>query len=219
MTAQRFAFFDFDDTLCRGDSIVPYLLFCIRRGLAPRRQLLRAVAAFFRQKQHPELASQSKSVSLSFIKGRAQEEMDDVARDFFREVLVPRFFREGQAELQACRTEGCRIVIVSASAEVYMRVLPEFMPVDEVICTRCGVNGSGRYTGEICDNCKGDQKPLRIREYLRAQGLDADWTASRAYGDSPSDAPMLSMVGVPTLVDPANKLLQKLPDARRVHWR
>ena len=28
----KFAFFDFDDTLCRGDSVVPYLLYAIRNS-------------------------------------------------------------------------------------------------------------------------------------------------------------------------------------------
>ena len=50
MTPTAFAFFDFDATLARGDSILPYLLYCIRRGLAPRRQLLKAAAAFLRWK-------------------------------------------------------------------------------------------------------------------------------------------------------------------------
>ena len=31
VAAYAFAFFDFDDTLARGDSILPYLLYCIRR--------------------------------------------------------------------------------------------------------------------------------------------------------------------------------------------
>ena len=32
---QGIAFFDFDDTLARGDSILPFLLYCIRKRIAP----------------------------------------------------------------------------------------------------------------------------------------------------------------------------------------
>ena len=39
---QGIAFFDFDDTLARGDSILPFLLYCIRKRIAPRRQLVKA---------------------------------------------------------------------------------------------------------------------------------------------------------------------------------
>ena len=35
MTPTAFAFFDFDDTIAKGDSIFPYLLYCIKRGIAP----------------------------------------------------------------------------------------------------------------------------------------------------------------------------------------
>jgi hypothetical protein len=37
-----FALFDFDKTLSRGDSIIPYLFYCIRRGVAPASQFFRA---------------------------------------------------------------------------------------------------------------------------------------------------------------------------------
>ena len=43
---QGIAFFDFDDTLARGDSILPFLLYCIRKRIAPRRQLVKAAGAF-----------------------------------------------------------------------------------------------------------------------------------------------------------------------------
>lgn len=33
---QGIAFFDFDDTLARGDSILPFLLYCIRKRISPR---------------------------------------------------------------------------------------------------------------------------------------------------------------------------------------
>ena len=219
MAGDRFALFDFDDTLCRGDSIVPYLLYCIRKGVAPKSQLFKAVCAYLSQIGRPERASGAKTVSLSFIKGRHQREMDELARAFFREVLVPRFFAEGQKELLRLKSEGYRVLVISASADVYMRVLPEFMPVEAVMSTHCALDASGCYTGEVCENCKGDVKPVRLREYLQLLGVTMDAAASRAYGDSPSDAPMLSLTGHPTLVSPSKKLLKKLPNAQIVQWR
>lgn len=219
MAGERFALFDFDDTLCRGDSIVPYLLYCIKKGIAPRTQLFKAAIAFLTQVRHPERASGAKSVSLSFIKGHSQQEMDDLARGFFREVLVPRFFNEGQQEIIQLKSDGFRILVISASADVYMRVLPEFIPVEAVISTRCALDADGCYTGAVCENCKGDVKPIRLQEYLRLHKAEMDKAASRAYGDSPSDAPMLQLTGHPTLVSPSKKLANKLPDAAIVRWR
>ncbi len=217
-TPTAFAFLDFDDTLARGDSILPYLLFCIRCGLAPKRQLFRAAIGFLRWKLNPNCASASKETSLSFIAGKTVEEMDEVARAFFREDHAKRCFAEGVRELERLRESGVTPVIVSASADVYMRVLPEFLPVEAVLSTVCEVK-EGRYTGHVGENCKGDEKPRRIAEWLAARGLSVDREASSGYGDSPSDAPMLLMTASPTLVNPKKKLIARVPNGRIVRWQ
>ena len=129
------ALFDFDDTLARGDSILPYLLYCVRRGAAPKRQLLRAVCGYLRFLIQPSDASCAKEWTLSFIRGKTVEDMDALAREFFRDVYIRHFFQEGIQELWRLREEGYRILVVSASADVYMRVLPEFLPLDAVLAT------------------------------------------------------------------------------------
>lgn len=217
-TPTAFAFFDFDDTLARGDSILPYLLFCIRRGLAPKRQLFRAALAFLRWKLQPSTGRAAKETTLSFIAGHTVEEMDEVARDFFRESQQKRFFAQGVRQLEEHRRNGVTTVIVSASSDVYMRVLPEFMPVDHVISTTCEVS-NGRYTGKVGKNCKGEEKVRRINEWLDAKGLAIDSGRSFGYGDSPSDAPMLLLTASPRPVNPKKKLLRRIPDGTVCRWR
>jgi len=217
MKPTAFAFFDFDDTLAHGDSILPYLMYCIKRGLAPRRQLFKALGGFIAWKLNPQHASVSKEKTLSFIKGRSVEEMDKVARDFFRTVQTKRFFKQGAAELQRLIDQGVTPVICSASPDVYMRVLPEFLPVKAVLSTTC-YTVDGRYTGKVGANCKGDEKPRRIAEWLAPQELSIDKEASSGYGDSPSDAPMLLLTASPVLVNPKKKLAERIPDGRVVHW-
>lgn len=217
-TPTAFAFFDFDDTLCEGDSILPYLLYCIRRGLAPKRQLLRAAAAFLRWKLKPDTGHAAKETTLSYIAGRTVDDMDHIARGFFGEVQQLRFFEEGAAELLRLREQGVIPVIVSASPDVYMRVLPEFLPVAHVLSTVCEVR-DGRYTGRVGPNCKGEEKVRRIQQWLDEQGLAIDRERSSGYGDSPSDAPMLLLSAAPTLVNPRRKLKARIPDGRIVRWR
>lgn len=212
-----FVFTDFDDTLARGDSILPYLLYCIRRKLAPRRQFLKAAAAFIRWKLQPSTGRAAKETTLSYIAGRTVAEMDEIARSFFRDVHINRFFRKGVAEMQRLRESGVRVVVVSASSDVYMRVLPEFLPCDDVICTVCeAVNGV--YTGKVGANCKGEEKVRRIKAWLDTQELCVDKETSSGYGDSPSDAPMLLLTANPVLVNPKQKLRKAIPDGRVVHW-
>ena len=217
MEKTAFVFTDFDDTLAKGDSILPYLLFCIRKGLAPRRQLLKAAAAFLWWKLKPSSGRAAKETSLSFIAGHTVGEMDGVAREFFHTVHTKAFFREGVAEMQRQRENGAKVIVVSASSDVYMRVLPEFLPCDEVICTVCEAV-DGVYTGKIGKNCKGEEKVQRINAWLQEKGLTVDKAASTGCGDSPSDAPMLLLTGSPILVNPKRKLRARIPEGRVVHW-
>ena len=217
MTPTPFAFFDFDDTLAKGDSIFPYLLYAIKRGYAPKWQLFKAAAGFLRWKIQPSSGRAVKEWSLSFLKGQIVAEMDEFARDFFREVQQKAFFEDAAPELFRLREQGAKIVVVSASSDAYMHVLPEFLPIDAIISTVCEVQ-DGCYTGKIGKNCKGEEKVRRIQEWLDAQSLAIDKANSAGYGDSPSDAPMLLLTAHPNLVNPKRKLVQAIPEGRVLRW-
>ena len=218
MTPTAFAFFDFDDTLAKGDSIFPFLLYAIKRGYAPKWQLFKAAAGFLRWKIQPSSGRKVKEWSMSFIKGHTVEEMDELSRDFFREVQSRYFFEDAAPELFSLREKGVKIVVVSASSDLYMKVLPEFLPIDAVISTVCEVT-DGKYTGNMGKNCKGDEKVRRIQAWLVQEGLSIDKERSAGYGDSPSDAPMLLLTAAPTLVNPKKGLIQSIPNGRIVRWQ
>lgn len=209
---EKLALFDFDGTLCKGDSILPYLLFAIRKGKAPVWQLFPALAGFLGQKMKLCSVEKAKELTLSFLSGRTEEEAAELARRFFQERLQPDFFPEGIAELQRLKQEGCRIWLVSASPDCYMKVAPEFLPVDGVLATRCEVK-NGRYTGCIPLNCRGENKLAYLKPLLESKP-----EVVAAYGDSASDAPLLRLAKHPVSVGGKQKLLQLVPAARCVHW-
>ncbi len=218
MTPTAFAFFDFDDTLSKGDSIFPFLLYCIKRGLAPKHQLFKAAAGFLRWKIQPSSGRAVKEMTLSFIKGRTVDEMDRISRDYFRDVQQKFFFEDAAPELFRLREQGAKIVVVSASSDLYMKILPEFLPIDAVISTVCEVQ-DGKYTGKIGKNCKGEEKVRRINAWLESQGLCIDKEKSAGYGDSPSDAYMMRLTARPNLVNPKRKLVKTVPEGRILRWR
>lgn len=218
MDKQKIAFFDFDGTLCAGDSSVPWLFFCLKNGIAPKRHLFKAVAAYIHSIRHPEDMASVKSIVYEYLKGKTVEEVNGIARKFFAECQSKRFFQDGIAELKRLREQGYHIVIVSASPMYYMNVLPEFLPVDAVIATPCLTDNHGKYIGQIGENCRGEQKPVVIRRYIEQNGLTVDEESVRAYGDSKHDYPMLSMAATPVMVNPKKKLKEKMPDALKVNW-
>ena len=189
----RLAFFDFDNTLSRGDSVVPFLLYAVRKRIAPPSQLLRAVRGYLHQLRHPDQVSYSKSIAFSFIKGRRQEEIDALGRDFFREVLCPRFYHDGMSELWQLKAAGYTIVVVTASAEAYMRLLPEFLPVDAVLSTPCETM-DGVYTGVFGANCRGEEKVRRFYERFGKVPIET------FYSDSLSDTPLARLADTAWIV-------------------
>lgn len=221
MQRLKFALFDFDGTLAPGDSIVPYLWYAWRRGKLPLRRLAVAAWAGMMPLLMPQRYTNTwaKGKALSFLQGCSVAEMDAFALDFFHQRLEKRLFPAGVAELRRLQEEGYRVMLVSASPEAYMLAVGRALGVDAVLATPCGLTPDGqRYTGLVGENCKGVEKSLRIAAYLAANHLELDWEQSRAYGDSLSDVPMLTLTASPVCVNPGPKLRGTLPEATCVRW-
>lgn len=213
----KIALFDFDDTISRGDSIVAFLHYCIRRHIAPRRQWIHALRALWHYLFPFSAMPQPKEAALSFIRGKTTAEMSAVARDFLHDVLEARMKPDALAEMKALKKQGYTILIVSASASVYMEALRSLPMVDDVLSTLCCVE-NGMYTGKMGPNCRQEEKPRRIRSWLEEQGITHGVVLDTAYGDSRHDIPMFRMVTHPVLVSPKKKLKALFPGARVVTW-
>ncbi len=216
--APGLAFFDFDGTICRGDSILPFLLFCIRRGLAPKRQLLKAAHGYLVQLRHPERVSWAKSRTLSFLDGKRCEAVDSLSREFLASYVPSHLLSSAGEELSRLHRDGWRIVAVSASPSVYLSLLPEFLPIDEVLCTPC-MAADGVYTGKVGVNCRSDEKPRRISAWLESNGMQLSAQPVRAYGDSRGDLPMLQLADQPFLINASKELSSCCPKASVLRWQ
>jgi phosphatidylglycerophosphatase C len=102
--------------------------------------------------------------------------------------------------LDAHQARGDRVVLVSASYEVYLLPLGRLLGVDGVLCTRLEVASDGRLSGRLDGpNCRGPEKVRRLEAWLAEHGLaDAElW----AYGDSAGDRELLARADHPALVE------------------
>ena len=208
-----FAFFDFDGTMCRGDSI----LFCLR--LAAKKRLLTAgdpgqiIRSFLRYLFKKMSDEQMKTICMAFWAKMSEQER----RAFDEELaqrLAGRVYKMAKEEMALCRLSHRKIVIVSASTENYMALLGQKLGVDTVLCTKIDEKG------HVSGNCKGEEKVRRIEGFLRDTASLLDPDASAAYGDSLSDRPMLRLVSHPTMVNPKRGLRKAMPPhTARVLWR
>ena len=218
MGVHSYAFFDFDGTLLRGDSIVRFCRFARKKGAAGPLALLRAGALAALYGLRVISAERAKAGALAFLKGWTDERLAPLADAFCREELLPRLYPDALAEIRRLQKEDARVWLVSASPEFYLRPLERALGLDAIIATRYEAP-EGRVAGR---NCRGTEKVLRIAELMAARGEEVDYAASWAYGDSRGDAPMLRLCGHKVAVNPRRGLTRALAGADGVQtacWR
>jgi len=210
--ARTLALFDFDGTLAPGDSIVSFVRFARRRGAMGRGDFLAVLGCTVKYLLRGMTDAQIKTRSLRFLHALSPEERESLAADFVKEALLPKVCAAGRAAVERHRRSGHVTLLVSASTENYMHLVSDALGFDAVLCTPLEADLS------VTRNCKGGEKARRVQMWLEENGLEADWGASWAYGDSKSDLPLLRLCGHPVLVNPKKALKRALPGAEEVHW-
>lgn len=185
---KKFAFFDFDGTLTRTDTVLPFLRHDCGNDVLYFVRLLRhspILLAYLCGKTSNLRAKET--VFTAFLAGKEAERVAQSARDFAHFRLPELLLDVGMAKLRQHQEQGDFCVLVSASPEIYLHEWGKINGLDAVIGTRLqSVSGclNGRVDGE---NCHDWGKVRRIEQQF---GVDC-WHNSVAYSDSRVDLPML----------------------------
>lgn len=208
-----FAFFDFDGTLIKGDSIVSYVAYARKAGKISKKEHRALIRALIKYLLRVIDDTAIKNVALAFTNRMTQEERDAFDSAFAKE-LVQRVYKLGLEEIELCRMQRLSTMLVSASTENYMRYVAQLLHFDALLCTKLNADG------KVQKNCKGQEKVARIEQFIKENNLLMDASSSFAYGDSKSDEPMLGMVGHPFAVN-AKRTLRQLSLGRFsfIRWK
>jgi len=195
-TRPTVAAFDFDGTITRGGSTLPFLIRA--RGLLP---VLWAVGRTLPQIVKAGIfagAAADEAKERLFILLLADvplERIERVGAAFAEQHLRRRQRPEVRARLDWHRQQGHHVVLVSASLEHYVEPAGRRLGVDGVLATRVAVGGSGLLTGRFeGKNCRGAEKYARVVGWMRTQGMAGAGPAQPvlwAYGNSRGDAWLL----------------------------
>ena len=186
------AAFDFDGTLTRRDTLLPFL----RRGLGWIRFLWVMARCSpwllgFALHLVPNHAAKRRLLFMA-LAGRPVAEMDGWATCWL--ASLPKQLRPNAlAQLAAHQRAGHCCVLVSASLDVYLQFAAQQLGFDALICTNMAVE-QGVLTGQMrTPNCHGKQKVVRLTQWLVEQDLPRDRITLHAYGDTAGDKPMLQL--------------------------
>jgi HAD superfamily hydrolase (TIGR01490 family) len=119
--------------------------------------------------------------------------------------LLPTQRVDVMARLREHQTQGHKVVLISGMIQPSLKLLHDRLDTFGSIGTEPEIVG-GRYTGRTLLAVTGEDKATQARDFFRSRGMDVDWSASYAYGDSYTDHQMLELVGHPVAVYPDRKL-------------
>ncbi len=188
--------FDLDGTITYRDTLLPYLAAAI--GHRPRRALglWRLPLLLLRYARNRDRGDLKGALIAAVLGGSGRAEIEALTRAFVDGSRRHRL-RPGALEAIARhRARGDRLVLLSASPDLYVPALGEALGFDETVCTQLlwrGATLDGRLAGA---NRRGEEK-RRVLEALRVRHPGP----VSAYGNAASDLAHLRTVDAPLLVN------------------
>ena len=184
------AAFDFDGTLTRRDTLVPFL-----RLVAGTPAWSRAALTCVRHLTERDPGRRRDRVKATMVQqvfaGRSVATVETLAARYAAE-LTASLRPDSVARVAWHHGQGHRLVLVSASLAMYAAPAARALGFDDVIAVGL-VAADGRYTGAMDGpNLRGEEKAVRLRALL-GDRPDHLW----AYGNSDGDAAMLAMADRP----------------------
>jgi len=194
----QLAVFDLDGTITHRDTLLPYVM-GFPMG-TPRKFLGVLVFCWtlmlfvLRLRNHGDVKS---AFIRSTLRGQTRSQVQAWTTEFVASVLKHGVFADALTRIAQHRTEGARLVLMSASTDLYVPAFGAALGFDEVICTGVQWNGD-RLDGHLTTpNRRGTEK-TRCFETLR-QAHPGLTTA--AYGNAGSDLDHMRLADAPLLVN------------------
>lgn len=182
------ALFDFDGTLTTKDSLFDFLLFSVGKykfilnllANVPNFTLL-----FLRLRKNDEAKQR---LLTTFFSGWRVDDLNALGKSYSLTKIGQILRAKGMQQIQMHLESGHRVILVSASLELWLRGWCEQNQI-ELLATKLETVGgivTGKFSGE---NCYGQQKVERLEQYLNLR----DYNEIYAYGDSSGDHQMLAL--------------------------
>jgi phosphatidylglycerophosphatase C len=190
------AAFDFDGTLARKDTFVPFLT-----KACGRRRLAAAVAACAARSRSRDRDVLKVALVGHLFQGWDRARLDEAGRAYA--ATLPALFRPEMVErLKWHQDQGHAVVLVSASLATYLRPMADELGIDDVLAVEMVADESGVLTGAVVGgaNTRGPLKAARLRAWLDARYGMGTEVELWAYGDSTGDVELLAAADHPTWV-------------------
>ncbi|MCZ9309523.1 HAD family hydrolase [Corynebacterium uberis] len=212
------AFFDVDNTLIQGSSLVALALGLARKRYFKIHEILPIVWKQIKYRvtgsENAEDVAEGRAQALEFVRGYDVAELARICDDIVINRVEDRAFPGTRSLAEMHLAAGHQVWLVSATP----------VQLAQVIARRFGFTGAlgtvpevkdGKFTGRLVgDILHGPGKSHAVAALAAIEKLDL--SRCTAYSDSANDIPMLSMVGTAVAINPDRKLRA---EAQRRGWQ
>jgi len=202
----RTVYFDFDNTLTKIDTLLPFAIFLSTKRGRIRGLLPFAISTILLRFGKISNTKLKEDFALWLLKGEGENAIHQFSDEFFERymnlIIDPEIFTLLRRHL----SKKDEVYVVSANFTVFLAPLNKLWLLTDVIGTKAEVR-NGRFTGRISGkSCHGQEK---LRLLIERFGED-NVRDAKAYGDSRADLFLLNYVKEGVLIQCEEKFIKKI---------
>jgi phosphatidylglycerophosphatase C len=134
----------------------------------------------------------------AILGGLTRDRIAQWSAQFVGELIPGGLFAEALAAIEMHRSRGDRLLLMSASTDLYVPQIGQALGFDEVICSTVRWRADGRLDGRLASqNCRGEEK-TRLLTAVLARSPPA---RIYAYGNSHSDLSHMALANEAYLIN------------------
>ncbi len=201
----KLALFDLDHTLLPLDSDYEWGQFLVRTGAVDADAFKRANDEFFAQYQAGTLDPvEYLEFALGTLARFPRTQLDEMHRQFMREVIEPAITPQARALIQKHLDAGDLVAIVTATNAFVTAPIAAALGVEHLIAAVPEEDEYGNLTGKLVGvPTSGAGKVTHTHAWLEKIGKPlSEFESSHFYSDSHNDIPLLSVVTHPVATNP-----------------
>jgi phosphatidylglycerophosphatase C len=211
------AVFDLDGTITQRDTFGPFLWgFLWRRPWRLARVLLAlpAAASYLFNRDRGAFKG---AVIHALLGGAQRASVEGWAERFVAGLLQHGLYAEALGAIAMHRTRGDRLLLMSASTDLYVPCIARALGFDEIICSEVRWRADGRLDGRLATaNCRGEEKRRCLAAVIARDAPGRVY----AYGDSRADLAHMQLVQEAFLINAAPRVSRHAgPQVRALQWR
>lgn len=213
-TTIKIAAFDFDGTCLDGNSPVMLVKYLVKKGMLDKSVIARILCWGIAYKLRlPQNEAWVRGLVFRAFEGKPVADVDEFLKQFYDEVVEPRYRKRADEVMRTYRSQGVKVILVSATFEPIAQRAQEKHPIDYQISTRMCSTEHGTYTCQVEGiPVEGEQKLVELRSFADHMWGSGNWCLAAAYGDHHSDRPLLSAAQQAYAVDPDRPLTRTVKE-------